>query len=145
MHVFGRWEEAGGPGENPHKHFENMQPPHRKAPAGIWTRNPLAVKCIRTNGGNAHNIIRHKTVLKLCLWKAKRQLSQSPQTLSLAWIKKMWKTYFAIHCTNKFSKRAMLSSQELLKSKEKRAKWITVTCHLNFNFQICSNKLIDIF
>ena len=34
MHVFGRWEEAGVPGENPRLHGENMQTPHRKAPAG---------------------------------------------------------------------------------------------------------------
>ena len=34
MHVFGRWEEAGIPGENPRIHGENMQTPHRKAPAG---------------------------------------------------------------------------------------------------------------
>jgi len=32
MHVFGRWEEAGVPGENPRIHGENMQTPHRKAP-----------------------------------------------------------------------------------------------------------------
>ena len=31
MHVFGRWEEAGVPGENPCIHGENMQTPHRKA------------------------------------------------------------------------------------------------------------------
>jgi len=37
MHVFGWWEEAGVPGENPHIHGENMQTPHRKAPAGIPT------------------------------------------------------------------------------------------------------------
>uniref|UniRef100_A0A3P9D9W8 Ig-like domain-containing protein n=1 Tax=Maylandia zebra TaxID=106582 RepID=A0A3P9D9W8_9CICH len=30
LHVFGRWEEAGVPGENPRKHGENMQTPHRK-------------------------------------------------------------------------------------------------------------------
>jgi len=29
MHVFGRWEEAGVPGENPRIHGENMQTPHR--------------------------------------------------------------------------------------------------------------------
>jgi len=31
MHVFGRWEEAGVPGENPRIRGENMQTPHRKA------------------------------------------------------------------------------------------------------------------
>ena len=34
MHVFGQWEEAGVPGENPRIHGENMQTPHRKAPGG---------------------------------------------------------------------------------------------------------------
>jgi len=34
MHVFGWWEEARVPGENPCIHGENMQTPHRKAPAG---------------------------------------------------------------------------------------------------------------
>jgi len=34
MHVFGQWEEAGVPGENPRIHGENMLTPHRKAPAG---------------------------------------------------------------------------------------------------------------
>jgi len=29
MHVFGRWEEAGVPGENPCIHRENMQTPSR--------------------------------------------------------------------------------------------------------------------
>ena len=41
---FGRWEEARVPGQNPHIHRENMQTPHRKAPAGIWTTNLLAVR-----------------------------------------------------------------------------------------------------
>uniref|UniRef100_A0A3Q3LBU3 Bestrophin homolog n=1 Tax=Mastacembelus armatus TaxID=205130 RepID=A0A3Q3LBU3_9TELE len=40
-HVFGLWEETGVLRENPCKHWENMQPPHRKAPAG--TQNLLAV------------------------------------------------------------------------------------------------------
>ena len=43
MHVFGRWEEAGEPGENPRIHGENMQTPHRKAPVRSWTWNSLAV------------------------------------------------------------------------------------------------------
>lgn len=35
MHVFGgQWEEARVPRGNPHKHRENIQTPHRKAP--IW-------------------------------------------------------------------------------------------------------------
>jgi len=33
IHAFGRWEESGVPGENPGIHMENMQTPHRKAPA----------------------------------------------------------------------------------------------------------------
>ena len=44
MHVFGQWEEAGVPGENPRIHGENMPTPQGKAPAGVWTKNPLAVK-----------------------------------------------------------------------------------------------------
>ena len=32
LHVFGLWEEAGVPGENPRLHGENMQTPHRKIP-----------------------------------------------------------------------------------------------------------------
>jgi len=35
MHVFGRWEEAGVPGENPRLHGENMQTPHRKNQPGV--------------------------------------------------------------------------------------------------------------
>uniref|UniRef100_A0A3Q1CDT6 Myosin IXb n=1 Tax=Amphiprion ocellaris TaxID=80972 RepID=A0A3Q1CDT6_AMPOC len=31
-HIFGLWEEAGVPGENPHMHRENMQTPCRKIP-----------------------------------------------------------------------------------------------------------------
>ena len=30
MHVFGQWEEAGRPGEDPHMHEENMHTPHIK-------------------------------------------------------------------------------------------------------------------
>ncbi|XP_061652577.1 claudin-10 isoform X2 [Phyllopteryx taeniolatus] len=30
MHVFGMWEETGVPGENPRRHGENMQTPHRR-------------------------------------------------------------------------------------------------------------------
>ena len=37
MHVFGQWGEAGVPRENSRIHGENMQTPHRKAPAGIQT------------------------------------------------------------------------------------------------------------
>ncbi len=46
LRVFGLWEEAGVPGENPHRHEENMQTPHRRAPVGRWvrTQNPLAVR-----------------------------------------------------------------------------------------------------
>ena len=46
LHVFGLWEEAGAPGENPRKHGENMQTPHRKAlvlapaPPGDSNREP---------------------------------------------------------------------------------------------------------
>ena len=29
LHVFGLWEEAGEPGENPRKHGENMQTPQK--------------------------------------------------------------------------------------------------------------------
>ena len=29
LHVFGLWEEAAVPGENPRRHRENMQTPHR--------------------------------------------------------------------------------------------------------------------
>jgi len=35
MHVFGRWEEAREPGENPRMHVENMQTPHRENQSGI--------------------------------------------------------------------------------------------------------------
>jgi len=35
----GRWEEARVPANNPHIHGENMQTPHIKSAAGIWTRN----------------------------------------------------------------------------------------------------------
>lgn len=31
MHVFGLWEETRDPGENPHRHIENMQASHRNA------------------------------------------------------------------------------------------------------------------
>lgn len=31
MHVFGRWQEAGVPGEKRSRHGENMHTPHRKA------------------------------------------------------------------------------------------------------------------
>jgi len=35
MHVFGRWEEAGEPAENPRIHGENMQTPHRQNQPGF--------------------------------------------------------------------------------------------------------------
>ncbi len=38
LHVFGLWEEAG---ENPQRHEENMQTPHRRAPVGRWVRTLL--------------------------------------------------------------------------------------------------------
>ena len=53
MHVFGWWEEAGVSGENQRIHGENMQTPHRKAPAENGTGNPLAVR---------HNANHHTTV-----------------------------------------------------------------------------------
>ena len=31
IHIFGQWEEAGVPGENPRPHKENMQTPHCQA------------------------------------------------------------------------------------------------------------------
>ncbi|XP_061527601.1 OTU domain-containing protein 3 isoform X2 [Phycodurus eques] len=31
MHVFGMWEESGVPAENPRRHRENMQTPHRRS------------------------------------------------------------------------------------------------------------------
>ena len=40
MHVFGQWEEAGVPGKTPCIYGENMQTPHRNAPAGNSTWNP---------------------------------------------------------------------------------------------------------
>lgn len=33
LHVFGQWEEARVPGENPRRRMENVQTPHRSA----WT------------------------------------------------------------------------------------------------------------
>uniref|UniRef100_A0A3Q3JVX1 G-protein coupled receptors family 1 profile domain-containing protein n=1 Tax=Monopterus albus TaxID=43700 RepID=A0A3Q3JVX1_MONAL len=44
LHVFGLWEEAGVPGENPRKHGENMQTPHRKVLGGARTWNLRAVR-----------------------------------------------------------------------------------------------------
>ncbi len=43
LHVFWLWEEAGVPGENPHRHEERKP---RPAPVGwwIWTQNLLAVR-----------------------------------------------------------------------------------------------------
>jgi len=32
MHVFGQWEKAGVPRENPHTHRENMETQHIKDP-----------------------------------------------------------------------------------------------------------------
>ncbi len=36
LHVFGLWEEARVPGENPRRHEENMQTPQRRVPVGQW-------------------------------------------------------------------------------------------------------------
>ena len=44
-----QWEEAVVPGENARIHRENMQTPHRTAPAGSWTWNPLAVRLYQAN------------------------------------------------------------------------------------------------
>lgn len=35
MHAFGLWEEAGETRENPRRRGENMQSPHRHAPAPL--------------------------------------------------------------------------------------------------------------
>ena len=40
-HVLGLWKEFGESRENPRLDRENMETPHRKAAAGIWTRNLL--------------------------------------------------------------------------------------------------------
>ncbi len=36
LHVFGLWEEARVPRENPRRHRENLQTPHRRTPASLW-------------------------------------------------------------------------------------------------------------
>jgi len=56
MHDFEWWEEAGAPGENSCIYEENMQTPHRKAPARIQTRNPLA------NSANHHTTMQPKAI-----------------------------------------------------------------------------------
>ena len=45
-HVFELWEETGVSGENPHKHRENMQTPHRKGRS--WDSNPKPFCCEAT-------------------------------------------------------------------------------------------------
>ena len=40
--LFLNWEEAGAPQKNPCWHGENIQTPHKEAPAEIWNRNLLA-------------------------------------------------------------------------------------------------------
>nr|XP_046270632.1 E3 ubiquitin-protein ligase TRIM35 [Scatophagus argus] len=42
----GLWEEAGAPGENPRRHRENMQTPHRRAQTGIRSWNLLAMRLL---------------------------------------------------------------------------------------------------
>jgi len=44
MDVFGLWEEV--PRENPHMHGENMQTPHIKTAAEIWTFVPLCCEAV---------------------------------------------------------------------------------------------------
>ena len=44
MHVFGLLEEAGEPGEYPHRHKESMQTPHRNTMYQVQTQNLLAVR-----------------------------------------------------------------------------------------------------
>ncbi|MEQ2306669.1 hypothetical protein AMECASPLE_010603 [Ameca splendens] len=39
-HVFGLWEEAGVPGENPRMHGENMQTPCKNTPSRELNRSP---------------------------------------------------------------------------------------------------------
>lgn len=39
MYAFCRWEEIGVTGENPQKHEENIQPPHRKISGSTWSLN----------------------------------------------------------------------------------------------------------
>lgn len=43
MDAFGLWEEAGGPGESPHRHMENMQTAERNAGNEPRTFLPLAL------------------------------------------------------------------------------------------------------
>ncbi|MED6263534.1 hypothetical protein CHARACLAT_005505 [Characodon lateralis] len=43
-HIFGLWEEAGVPGENPRMHGENMQTPCRKSPGRNSNPGPSCCK-----------------------------------------------------------------------------------------------------
>jgi len=51
---FGLWEEAGVTRENPHMHRNNMQTPHKKASAEIWTRNFFL---LQGNSANQHTTV----------------------------------------------------------------------------------------
>lgn len=44
-YIFGLWEAARVPGENPGTHREDMQIPHRKVPPGILTRGFSLPSC----------------------------------------------------------------------------------------------------
>ncbi len=45
LHIFGLWEEAGVPRENPRRHGENMQTPHREALSHDWESNAEPSYC----------------------------------------------------------------------------------------------------
>jgi len=49
MHIFGQWRKLEYPERKPGIHGEKMQTPHRKAPAGIQTMDPLAVRRLSAN------------------------------------------------------------------------------------------------
>ena len=43
LHVFGLWEEAGVPGENQRRHWENMQTLYGNMLTQNWSQDPLAI------------------------------------------------------------------------------------------------------
>ena len=57
---FGWWEEAGAHRENLLIHEENMQTPHRKAPAKILTNNRL----LWGDGANPHTIVQPSIIIQ---------------------------------------------------------------------------------
>jgi len=79
LHVFGMWEEAGVPRENPHWHRENMQTLHMRAPPPFGVKKKTKQGNKRQFKGNKDSRkIRKDSLIKVCFKKGLTQPTWFP-------------------------------------------------------------------